>query len=141
MKALLIYSAPLLSENELKTDDGCISTIFFPSNITPVIESMDQTAVTTPNHCNRNSLLASIPIKQSDVFNAFNKITLKDAVIYLESAWNRIETDIIVKCWKNILTEKEEHSQSENAFEFVHIKSEVCILMSILSNFLIYYRI
>lgn len=51
----------------------------------------------------RNSLLASIAAKESDLLESIKQITLKDAINHLEQAWTRITNDTLSKCWKNIL--------------------------------------
>lgn len=90
-------------ENELTTEDGCITAMFMPPNVTPLIQPMDQNAIRITKLYYRTSLLASVVAKQADVSESLKNLTLRDAVSFLKSAWDRLETDTIAKCWKNIL--------------------------------------
>ncbi|XP_065361959.1 jerky protein homolog-like [Calliphora vicina] len=106
MKALLLIdndpSHP--SETELRTEDGNIIAMFMPPNVTPLIQPMDQNAIKITKLYYRNSLLASIAAKNSNLLQSMRNVTLKDAVTLLSVAWNRVSTETLAKCWKNILS-------------------------------------
>ncbi|XP_037827591.1 jerky protein homolog-like isoform X2 [Lucilia sericata] len=106
MKALLLIdNAPSHpSEAELKTEDGNIIAMFMPPNVTPIIQPMDQNAIKITKLYYRNSLLASIAAKNSDLLQSMRNVTLKDAVTLLSVAWDRVSTETLAKCWKNILS-------------------------------------
>lgn len=49
-------------------------------------------------------MLASIAAKNSDLLQSMRNVTLKDAVTLLSVAWDRVSTETLAKCWKNILS-------------------------------------
>ncbi|XP_050322584.1 LOW QUALITY PROTEIN: jerky protein homolog-like [Bactrocera neohumeralis] len=102
---LLIDNAPSHpSEAELKTEDGNIIDMFMPPNVTPLIQPMDQNAIKITKLYYRNSLLASIAAKNLDLLESMKNVTLKDAVTLLSVAWDRVSTETLANCWKNILS-------------------------------------
>ncbi|XP_049301956.1 jerky protein homolog-like isoform X2 [Bactrocera dorsalis] len=102
---LLIDNAPSHpSEAELKTEDGNIIAMFMPPNVTPLIQPMDQNAIKITKLYYKNSLLASIAAKNLDLLESMKNVTLNDAVTLLSVAWDRVSTETLANCWKNILS-------------------------------------
>lgn len=111
---LLIDNAPSHpSEMELKTEDGNIIAMFFPPNVTPLIQPMDQNAIKITKLYYRNSLLAMVAAKNLDLVESMKSVTLRDAVTILESAWNKVSKDTMVKCWQNVLRFTENETDPE----------------------------
>ncbi|XP_054725487.1 jerky protein homolog-like [Anastrepha obliqua] len=80
---LLIDNAPSHpSELELKTEDGNIVAMFFPPNLTPLIQPMDQNAIKITKLYYRNSLLAMVTAKKSDLVDYMKAVTLRDCVCF-----------------------------------------------------------
>lgn len=102
---LLLDNAPSHpSESELKPEDGNIIAMFMPPNVTPLIQPMDQNAIKITKLYYRNSLLASIAAKDSNLIECMKRLTLKEAVILLADSWNRVSAETLAKCWANILS-------------------------------------
>lgn len=106
VKALLLLdnapSHPPVSE--LTTDHHSITVMFMLPNVTPLIQPMDQNAIRITKLYYRTSLLASVVAKQADIPEWLKKLTLRDSISFLKSAWDRLETDTIAKSWKSILS-------------------------------------
>lgn len=101
---LLLDNAPSHpSAEQLKTKDGMIFVMFMPPNVTPLIQPMDQNILRLTKLYYRNSLLTSIVTGDDAVGAALKKITLKDAVLHLAAAWEKLSAQVIIKCWHNIL--------------------------------------
>lgn len=64
---------------------------------------MDQNIIRLTKLYYRTSLLASIIAKPGEPSTLLKNLTLKDAVINLHHAWNRLEQGTIAKCWKPLL--------------------------------------
>lgn len=77
--------------------------MFLPPNVTSLIQPMDQNVFKIIKLHYRNTLLASIAANDSDLLESIKQITLKEAICHLERAWNRITSDLLHRCWKNIL--------------------------------------
>lgn len=88
---------------DLKSSDGMIFVMFMPPNVTPLIQPMDQNVLRLTKLFYRNSLLSSIITGNDTVGEALKKTTLRDAVIHLMAAWEKLNPDMISKCWRNIL--------------------------------------
>lgn len=102
---LLLDNAPSHPPAEnLRSDDGCVFAMYMPPNVTPLIQPMDQNAIRITKLYYRSSLLSSIVSSNSqDLSKLLKELTIKDAVVNLALAWNRLEPDTIRKCWVNIL--------------------------------------
>ncbi|XP_054734620.1 jerky protein homolog-like [Anastrepha obliqua] len=101
---LLIDNAPSHpNEAELTTENGQISAMFMPPNVTPLIHPMDQNAIKITKLHYRNSLLASIAATKSDLLESLKKIYLKTAINLLDAAWFRVGEVTLTKCWNSIL--------------------------------------
>lgn len=105
IKALLLLdNAPSHpNEDELKSEDGQIVTMYLPPNVTPLIQPMDQNVIRLTKLYYRNSLLSTVIENDMNVSESLKKLTIKDAVINLMAAWNYLHPEIIKKCWRNIL--------------------------------------
>lgn len=77
--------------------------MFLPSNVTSLIQPMDQNIFKITKLYYRNSLLTLIAGKQIDLLDTIKMLSLKDAINLLNSAWSRISQEILNKGWKNIL--------------------------------------
>lgn len=106
IKALLLLdNAPSHpSAAELRSEDGNIIAMFMPPNVTPLIQPMDQNAIKITKLHYRNSLLASVAAKNKCLVESMKALTLKDAIVLLHDAWNRVSSETLAKCWKNILS-------------------------------------
>ncbi|XP_066259146.1 jerky protein homolog-like [Euwallacea similis] len=113
---LLLDNAPSHSnEEELKSEDGQIVTMFLPPNVTLRIQPMDQNVIRLTKLYYRNSLLADVIASNSNITDTLKNLTIKEAVVNLTAAWNRLDSQIIAKCWRNILenTEMSEDDDDE----------------------------
>lgn len=90
VKALLLLdNAPSHpDEKELRSDDGSIVAMYMPPNVTALIQPMDQNPIRITKLYYRNSLLSTVFADGGNLIEAMKKITLRDAVTLLDSAWN-----------------------------------------------------
>ncbi|XP_055919296.1 jerky protein homolog-like [Eupeodes corollae] len=144
LKALLILdNAPSHPpENQLQTSDGCITVIYMPPTVTPLIQPMDQNVIRLTKLFYRKSLLLSIiAAEKENICEAVKEITIKDAVFNLRSAWDSLDGAVIAKCWKNIF-ESNEHFDEEDDIplsvlrqqDFKKISEEVINLLNHLNE-------
>ncbi|XP_036346760.1 tigger transposable element-derived protein 2-like [Rhagoletis pomonella] len=108
--------------------------MFFPPNVTPLIQPMDQNAIKITKLYYKTSLLAMMAAKNSDLVSSMKTVTLKDAVTFLEIAWNKVSTDTMAKFWKNLLsfTESEEDPEENVPLSILkaNMDSELQLLMT-----------
>lgn len=123
---LLIDNAPSHpSELELKTEDGNIIAMFFPPNVTPLIQPMDQNAIKITKLYYRNSLLAMVAAKKSDLVDSMKAVTLRDCVMLLEAAWNKVSKDTMAKCWQTVLRFTENEPDLEEDIPLSILKEKI----------------
>lgn len=67
--------------------------MFMPPNVTPLIQPMDQNV----------SLLALVAAKGGALLESMKQTSLKEAITILESAWRRVDANVLSKCWNNVL--------------------------------------
>ena len=96
---------------ELKTSNGAIFVIYMPPNVTPLIQPLDQNVLRITKLFYRKCLLSSIVAKGQGIADALKAITLRDAIIQLHMAWEKIEPSVISKCWNNVLGKKLEENK------------------------------
>ncbi|KAH0815288.1 hypothetical protein GEV33_007503 [Tenebrio molitor] len=116
IKALLVLdNAPSHPpEEDLKSKDGEIVTMYLPPNVTPLIRSMDQNVIRLTKLYYRKSLLASIVANDSNITESLKSLTIKDAIVNLMGAWNRLDSKMIAKCWRNILQVSENNEDEDD---------------------------
>lgn len=112
-KAILLIdnapSHPPADELSVITDDGTISVIFLPPNVTPLIQPMDQGIIRLIKLHYRNRLLTKlIADKINDIVISLKKVGILDAVSLLSLSWQNLSEDNIKKCWKKVFTVKED---------------------------------
>ncbi|XP_049302220.1 jerky protein homolog-like [Bactrocera dorsalis] len=101
--------------------------MFMPLNVTPLIQPMDQNAIRLTKLFYRNSLLASIVATGTDVIKALKKLTLRDAIGYLDLAWQRLEKETIAKCWTNILSSIEDEKDCDVDIPLATLRERICL--------------
>lgn len=103
---LLLDNAPS-HPVELKTEDGAIYVMFMPPNVTPLIQPMDQNVLRLTKLYYRNNLLKYVVAKGENMAETLKSLTMKDAIVYLNQAWQQLDPSVIEKCWNNILNEND----------------------------------
>lgn len=79
--------------------------MFLPPNVTPLIQPMDQNAIRLTKLFYKNSLLSEIVATNvKEVSQFLKQHTLCSACFLLSSAWEKITSEVLKKCWKKILT-------------------------------------
>lgn len=110
---MLLDNAPSHpSEEELKSDDGLITTMFMPPNVTPLIQPMDQNAIRITKLFYRRNLLTQLLAKGTNISASLQNYTLRDAIANFIMAWNSLEQAVIQKCWHNILLVNEDDDEN-----------------------------
>ena len=74
-----------------------------PPNVTPLIQPMDQNVIRLTKLHYKKALLSSIVASNESIYQALRTLTIKDAILNLALAWEKVPAEIIEKCWKNIL--------------------------------------
>ena len=113
---LLLDNAPSHPPvEELTSDDGLIQVMYMPPNVTPLIQPMDQNVIRLTKLHYRSMFLAMVVANKSKDLNVIIKqYNLRDAILNLLRAWNKLEPAIIKKCWKNILESQSDDDHEEN---------------------------
>ncbi|XP_018569629.2 jerky protein homolog-like [Anoplophora glabripennis] len=101
---LLLDNAPSHpSAEELKNADGKIFVMFLPPNVTPLNQPVDQNILRLTKLYYRNSLLSCVAASEESIGTALKKITLRDAILHLSSARDKLTPQTIIKCWNNVM--------------------------------------
>lgn len=112
---MLLDNAPSHPPSEdLKTNDGMIFVMFMPPNVTSIIQPMDQNILRLTKLHYRNSLLGSVVAGSKAMGDALKKVTLKDAILHLAAAWEKITPQIIEKCWHIILSKPSNMTEDDD---------------------------
>lgn len=107
IKAVLLLDNAPSHPVELKTEDGAIFVMFMPPNVTPLIQPMDQNALRLTKLFYRNRLLKYVVARGENMAESLKSLTMKDAIVYLNQAWQQLDPSIIKKCWNNIFNEND----------------------------------
>lgn len=106
-KALLVLdNAPgHPSEEELTTEDKCITAIFLPPNCTALIQPMDQHIIHFVKQDYKKKLLLTAISKDQPIEKTLKEFNMKDLVFALCQSWNSLPQSIITSSWKNVWPE------------------------------------
>lgn len=132
---LLLDNAPSHPPVEkLLSDDGLIQVMYMPPNVTPLIQPMDQNVIRLTKLHYRSMFLAMVVANKSKDMNVIIKqYNLRDAILNLSRAWNKLEPAIIKKCWKNIL-ESQSDDDREYTIPLATLRQELLSLNSIVET-------
>lgn len=116
-KALLILdNCSAHSPNEeIMSDDGNITVMFLPPNVTALLQPLDQNPINFTKLFYRNSLLCSIIADEGNkaVGDMLKAVTLKDAVLGLKQSWEKVTASVLTQAWTKLFSEDDD----ENEFE------------------------
>ncbi|XP_066247910.1 jerky protein homolog-like [Euwallacea similis] len=115
---LLLDNAPSHPPaEELNKIDKCVTVMYMPPNVTPLIQPMDQNAIRLTKLFYRKNLLSQV-VAKGNVGETLKAVTLRDAVSNLNLAWEKLKPIVIKKCWHQILRQnihfEEEEEEEEN---------------------------
>nr|XP_012139976.1 PREDICTED: jerky protein homolog-like isoform X1 [Megachile rotundata] len=85
---------------------GGIRAIFFPSNVTPLIQPLDQGIIKVLKRRYKAVFLKFLINAQADGINyyrAINSFSIKNAIDLISDAWDDITEKTISNCWKKLL--------------------------------------
>lgn len=87
----------------LVSDDGNIVVMMLPPNVTAVIQPMDQNPIKITKLKYRYMLLASVVSQEDEsVHDALKNHSIKDAILYLKTAWDELPQTVLQKAWTKI---------------------------------------
>lgn len=84
-----------------------------PSNVTPLIQPMDQNAIRLTKLFYRKKWLSDV-LAKNDVGAALKAVTLRDAILNLNLAWVKLKPTVIRKCWHNILPQTHDFDEEDD---------------------------
>lgn len=85
-------------EEELKTEDGSVFTMYVPPNTSPLFQTMDENAIRLIKLYYQKFLLTSVISKNSEnLSEPLKHLAIRDAVFNLHLAWNALDQKLIEK--------------------------------------------
>ncbi|XP_069968071.1 jerky protein homolog-like [Bactrocera oleae] len=100
---LLLDNAPgHPSEEELTTNDKCITAMFLPPNCTALIQPMDQHIIQFVKQDYKKNLLLKAVSKGQPIENTLKEFNMKDLVFALCQLWNALPSSTITSSWKEL---------------------------------------
>uniref|UniRef100_A0A1B6ELN4 DDE-1 domain-containing protein n=1 Tax=Cuerna arida TaxID=1464854 RepID=A0A1B6ELN4_9HEMI len=90
------------NEEDLRSEDGQITALYMPPNVTPFLQAMDQNVIQTVKTSYKKSLLYKVLSNEGSVIQALKNTNLKDVVFNLASAWEKVTPKTIVCSWKKL---------------------------------------
>ena len=103
---LLLDNAPAhLQEDELKSDDGSIITMYLPPNCTASIQPLDKNLIYSIKTKYRKALVKEILIEsdREAVNNKLKSMNLKDVTFMINNAWENVSKTTIMNAWKSLI--------------------------------------
>lgn len=118
-KALLLLDNCLAhNPNQiLSSRDGMIKVMFLPPNVTGLIQPMVQNPINIVKLTYRNNLLTHIVANNElDLSHSLKSITIRDAILNLTLAWNKLLSDVIKKSWSQLFMDPydDEFTEEDN---------------------------
>ncbi|XP_042910039.1 jerky protein homolog [Parasteatoda tepidariorum] len=81
---------------------GNIVATLLPSNVTSLIQPMDQGVIPNFKCFYRRSFIQGLLNADCDVTDFQKKFTVKDAVYAISLSWNQVKNTILQKCWRKL---------------------------------------
>lgn len=103
-KALLLLDN-CSAHNELdllRSDDGLITALFLPPNVTSEVQPMDQNVIVCVKNHYRKMFLQYI-LTHDNLLQAVKQFTLFKAITYITNAWKNVQRSTIFKSWSKLL--------------------------------------
>lgn len=114
-KALLLLDNASCHSKDLQSTDGTIVCMYFPPNVTALIQPMDQNVINLLKISYKKSFLeAIIASEETNIAKCIKSFNLRDAMHLLSSAWNQIASKSIEKCWTKIMPRESEWDEEDN---------------------------
>ncbi|XP_036336575.1 jerky protein homolog-like [Rhagoletis pomonella] len=88
-----------------ETEDGKIWGMYFPPNVTPLIQHMDQNAIRLLKLHYRTSLLSMVVTSVESLETCLKQTNLFQAVSLLALAWKKVSQESLKKCWNRIFND------------------------------------
>ncbi|XP_017480663.1 PREDICTED: jerky protein homolog-like [Rhagoletis zephyria] len=110
MALLLLNNAPShppADQLVKETEDGKIWVMYFPPNVTPLIQPMDQNAIRLLKLHYRTSLLSMVVTSVESLETCLKQTNLFQAVSLLALAWKKVSQESLKKCWNRIFNDDE----------------------------------
>ncbi|XP_036322268.1 jerky protein homolog-like [Rhagoletis pomonella] len=108
MALLLLNNAPShppADQLVKETEDGKIWVMYFPPNVTPLIQPMDQNAIRLLKLHYRTSLLSMVVTSVESLETCLKQTNLFQAVSLLALAWKKVSQESLKKCWNRIFND------------------------------------
>ena len=92
------------SEEELNTDGGSAKSHFLPTNVTSMIQPVDQGVLECMKRIYRKSLLRNLLAQGGDnMITYLNGLHMLNVVEHISTAWNQISPETIRKSWNKLI--------------------------------------
>lgn len=131
-------NAPSHSQESLLNTDDIFSIKFLASNVTSLIQPMDQGMISLLKGFNRSTILNMLLNQNDQVLEFRKKLTILDAVYALSSTWNKVEPITLIRSRKYILptmisiVDDEEENENHVHKMFAELKTLSCFSESLL---------
>lgn len=103
-RALLVldHSPGHPSEEELTSDDKCITTLFLPPNCTGIFLPAQQNIIQNLKKLYKNKILSAALTRNQPLEKTLKEFNLQDLITYLSYSWNQLPQSSITLSWKNL---------------------------------------
>lgn len=102
--------------------------MFLPANTTSVIQPMDQNPINMTQLKCKKLLLAKIVAQENErIDDLLKKITIKDAIIHLNEAWNTLGNSILIKAWKPLFNWGDDDFDEDDLLPLSKIRNEIYV--------------
>lgn len=109
--------------------------MFLPPNVTAVIQPMDQNPIKITKLKYRNILLSNIVAQEGiSVHELLQTHTIRDAILFLNQAWNEVPESVLKKAWSKILNWDDSEFDEEDDLPLSTVISSVDVYESVLEE-------
>ena len=108
---------------DLVSDDGKISALYLPPNVTALIQPMDQGVLETLKRLYKKKLLRRLVIEEENgtgIIAFLKTVNMKVVVDMISESWNEIKATTLRKSWQKIISSQPQAPSSEESIEENH---------------------
>ncbi|XP_067135810.1 jerky protein homolog-like [Centruroides vittatus] len=135
-KAMLVLDKSSLhsNEDELRSDDGQIFVTYLPTDITTVVQPMDQGIFEILKYHYRKNFLCTLLEEERDVKKFYKNWTIADAIFAVGKSWDQIQLTSLKHSWQKLFPQEMNDNINQNETLCINDKLDISDFLQLILN-------
>ncbi|XP_023219539.1 jerky protein homolog-like [Centruroides sculpturatus] len=135
-KAMLVLDKSSLhaNEDELRSDDGQIFVTYLPTDITTVVQPMDQGIFEILKYHYRKNFLCTLLEEERDVKKFYKNWTIADAIFAVCKSWDQIQLTSLKHSWQKLFPQEMNDNINQNETLCINDRLDISDFLQLILN-------